>query len=68
MTLYRLTCKCGAQCSVPGEEDDDTNGAEYDTSRAKWEGGDPACEHEEYVCTGVDHDDFGIEDWHGGGK
>lgn len=58
MTRYRIRCsKCKAEASVRGEEDPDTNSAEYDWLNADWEGGSESCDHEDFECVDVTYDD-----------
>lgn len=66
MTRYSLKCKCGAFCSVPGEDHPETNATEYDLDDAEWEGGSPDCPHDDFECVDVSYDD--TDDWHGDAK
>jgi hypothetical protein len=55
---YHLKCKCGATCWCRGEDDPDTNSCEYYLDDVDWDGGDPACGHEDYECVDVDYQWF----------
>lgn len=59
-----LTCnKCGATCTGRVTEDDpDTNSFQAEPMHPdEWEGGDPACPHEEYTISNVDYTDPFLE-------